>query len=29
MLDVIIEDGVEFWGYILWGCIDLVSELMK
>ncbi|WP_278567315.1 family 1 glycosylhydrolase, partial [Emergencia timonensis] len=25
MLDAIIEDGVELWGYTSWGCIDLVA----
>ncbi|HGM3506533.1 TPA: glycoside hydrolase family 1 protein [Clostridioides difficile] len=29
MLDAIIEDGVELWGYTSWGCIDLVSESTK
>lgn len=25
MIDVVELDGVDLWGYILWGCIDLVS----
>lgn len=29
MLDAIIEDGVELWGYTSWGCIDLISESTK
>lgn len=29
MLDAIIEDGIELWGYTSWGCIDLVSESTK
>lgn len=29
MLDAIIEDGVELWGYTSWACIDLISESTK
>lgn len=25
MMDAVNEDGVELWGYTIWGCIDLVS----